>query len=95
MDRWIKQFSGVDATQIKREQRSANGLVQHLVEIPSGTFASGMPGAPATPKEKFGLLGAIVETPIGNYFFKLTGPKETVAGARKQFFTFLDGVKAG
>jgi hypothetical protein len=94
MDRWIQQFSGMKKDEIKREQRSINGLLQHTIEIPRGTFASGMPGAPSAPKSDFALLGAIVETPLGNYFFKLTGPKRTVASARDKFFTFLDGVQA-
>ncbi len=94
MERWIQQFSGVQKSDIRRDQRSKNGLLQHTIEIPRGTFASGMPGAPATAKPDFALLGAIVETPLGNYFFKLTGPKRTVAAARPQFFTFLDGVQA-
>jgi hypothetical protein len=93
-ERWIKQFSDVDPKQIKRDQRSANGLLQHTIEIPKGTYASGMPGAPATPKSGYALLGAIVETPVGNYFFKLTGPLKTVAGAREAFFKLLDSVKA-
>lgn len=94
MDRWIQQFSGVQKSDIRREQRSKNGLLQHTIEIPHGTFASGMPGAPATSKPDYALLGAIVETPLGNYFFKLTGPKRTVAAARERFYTFLDGVQA-
>ncbi|HMJ10811.1 MAG TPA: hypothetical protein VK524_05360 [Polyangiaceae bacterium] len=93
MDRWIQQFSGVEKKDVRRDQRSKNGLLQHTIEIPRGTFASGMPGAPATPKADFALIGAIVETPEGNYFFKLTGPKRTVAAAREQFFSFLDGVQ--
>ena len=44
-------------------------------------------------KKDFGLLGAILEAPSGVYFFKLTGPKKTVAGAKKQFDALLASVK--
>jgi len=50
-----------------------------------GTYASGMPGGPTTPKTRFALLGAIAEGPRGNLFFKLTGPRKTVAKAAAQF----------
>ena len=52
-----------------------------------------MTGAHSKPKEKYGLLGAIVSSPGGSYFFKLTGPKATVKAARPKFYEFLDSVK--
>jgi hypothetical protein len=94
VERWVGQFKGIDKQQVKRTDRSANGLVQHVVEIESGTFSSGMPGGPTTPKENFALLGAIVEAPNGNWFFKLTGPKATVKRAHPEFFGLLDSAKA-
>jgi hypothetical protein len=36
-------------------------------------------------KPDYRLLGAIVEAPQGNVFFKLTGPRATVAGAKDAF----------
>ena len=60
------------------------------VEV-EGTFASSMGGpmAPKTPKTGFKLLGAIVEGPKGNVFFKLTGPAKTVEAARADFLKML------
>ena len=94
VERWIRQFSDVKPDQVKRQDRNANGLRQHTVEIDSGTFSSGMPGGPTKPKPGFALLDAIVEAPSGNYFFKLTGPSATVKAARDTFFGLLDSVKA-
>lgn len=94
VQRWIGQFSGMDAGQVVRgERRASSGLVVHVVEVPRGTYASGMPGAPATPKEDFALLGAIVESPAGAYFFKLTGPAAVLRGERERFFELLDSVR--
>jgi hypothetical protein len=93
VDRWVKQFSDVKPEDVKRADRSANGLNQHTVEIASGTYSSGMPGGPQTPKQGYALLGAIVKAPSGNYFFKLTGPKATVDAARADFYALLDSVK--
>src|SRR5215831_4750274 len=63
VDRWVKQFSDLPADKIKRADRSVNGLVQHTVEIASGTFnaSSMMMQGPAKPKPNYALLGAIVE----------------------------------
>ena len=94
LERWIKQFTDADPKQVKRDERSSNGLLQHTVEIASGTYESGMPGAPAGAKTNYALIGAIVETPVGNYFFKLTGPKKTIHEARPKFFELLDSIKA-
>ena len=41
VDRWVKQFSGVDPGDVKRADREANGLRQHTVEVPHGTFDAG------------------------------------------------------
>ena len=94
VDRWAMQFPNVDRKSVKQSQRNTKGLVQHIVEIEEGTFSSGMPGGPSAPKTGWALLGAIVEGPDGNWFFKLTGPRATVGAARSEFFTMLDGVEA-
>jgi hypothetical protein len=93
VDRWVKQFGEVKPGDVKRADREANGLRQHTVELESGTFASGMPGAPTKPKENYGLVGGIVETPSGAYFFKLTGPSKTVKQAKPEFYKLLDSIK--
>jgi hypothetical protein len=91
ISRWIGQFQG--ASDIHRADRSANGLLQHTVEVEKGTFSSQMPGDPSAPKSDYALLGAIVEAPSGSYFFKLTGPRATVKASRDAFYELLDSVK--
>lgn len=93
VDRWVKQFGDVKPSDVRRADREANGLRQHTVELDSGTFASGMPGGTAKPKQAFGLVGGIVETPSGAYFFKMTGPAKTVKKAKPDFYKLLDSVK--
>ena len=43
-----------------------------------GTFLSGRPFGPKTPKPGFAMLAAIIEGKQGAIFVKMTGPKETV-----------------
>jgi hypothetical protein len=93
-DRWVSQFRGVDRSKAQRSERTARGLAVHVLEIETGSFVSAArPGEPEIPKEQYGLLGAIVETPGGPFFFKLTGPRKTLKGARDAFFGLLDGVR--
>ncbi|HEX9298193.1 MAG TPA: hypothetical protein VF881_20275 [Polyangiaceae bacterium] len=92
IQRWTKQFPDAKPGDVKRSERQANGMTQTIVEL-EGTYSSGMPGAAPTPKSNFRMVGAVVETPGGKYFFKLTGPKKTVEAARSAFFTLLDSVK--
>jgi len=97
VERWVKQFSNVAAEGIKRADREANGLRQHTVEIQRGTFDAGQMGMGGSggPKKDYALQGAIVESPSGAYFFKMTGPARTVAAAKAPFMQLLDSVRAG
>jgi hypothetical protein len=95
IQRWIGQFGDdTKPANIKRTERSANGMKQTTVEV-EGTFkGSGMPGSAQAPKPNYRLLGAVVQTPVGSYFFKMSGPKKTVESARPGFFTLLDSVRS-
>jgi hypothetical protein len=92
VDRWVKQFGDVKPSDVKRADREANGLKQHTVELEKGTFSGGMGGG--KPKDNYGLVGGIVETPSGAYFFKMTGPSQTVKQAKPDFYKLLDSIKA-
>ena len=93
VDRWVKQFQGIEPSDVKRSDKNVAGMRVHLVEIPSGTYQSGMPGGPTTPKKDFAMYAAIVEAPGGAWFFKLTGPKKTVAEAKPELDSLIDSVK--
>lgn len=96
VERWVKQFKGTKPEQVKRADRDVKGITAHTVEIESGSYDSApMGGGSAKPKDNYALLGAIVEAPSGAYFFKLVGPKATVAKAKKPFYEMLDSVKPG
>jgi hypothetical protein len=94
VDRWVKQFKGTKPEEVKRADRTVNGIVVHFVEIASGTYDAGpMGGGDGKPKENYALLGAIVDAPGGSHFFKLVGPKATVAKAKKSFDALIDSIK--
>jgi hypothetical protein len=85
--RWAGQFGNAEP---KTEPRTVNGLKVTMVEI-KGTFASGggMMGGATTPKDKYMLLGAVVDEGDRQHFFKMTGPEKTVNAARKDFDAFV------
>ena len=56
-----------------------------LVEA-KGTFFSGMPGGPTTPKEDYALRGAILrDDSHGDVFVKMTGPAKLLESAQEGF----------
>jgi hypothetical protein len=92
LQRWAGQFA--PKAEIKRTERKVGDLKVTVAEL-HGTFSgSGMPGAPAAgPKEKWEMLAAIIET-TPPMFFKLTGPENTVNGAKADFDKLIDGMRA-
>ncbi len=93
--RWQGQFEKLADDAVKRAERKNGDLKITTVEM-SGTFmGSGMPGAaPGAPKPSFSMLGAIVETAQGSWFFKLTGPEKTVKAAKPDFDKLVESIRA-
>ena len=85
--RWLKQFKSNPGAE-KIEPLETTGAKVTLVST-EGTFASGMPGQTATPKENYALLGAIIEAEGGAVFAKMTGPSATVKQSRQEFIDFV------
>jgi hypothetical protein len=98
IERWLGQMQQPDGKPskavAKRESRTVNGLKVTLVDV-GGTYVAEMtPGAKERHNSaNFRLRAAVIETPNGPYFIKLTGPATTVAAAEKSFEAFLSSVK--
>lgn len=91
--RWIGQFEKTDGAPNQKSE-TINGLPVTTVDV-SGTFKGGGPmmGQSSAPKSGYRLLGAIVEGPEGDIFFKLTGPGKTIAAAQDEFQAMLKSLK--
>jgi hypothetical protein len=74
--------------------RTINGLEVSSVDV-SGTYVAEVrPGASEHfNKPDFRLLAAVVETPRGPYYVKLTGPSRTVAAAVPAYEAFLGSLR--
>jgi hypothetical protein len=93
VDRWIGQFEKTDGAPNQKSE-TISGLTVTTVDV-SGTFKGGGPmmGNTSAPKSGYRMLGAIVEGPEGNVFFKLTGPAKTIAAAQEEFQAMLKSLK--
>ena len=90
LTRWYGQFEQPDgrpsSAVATREHRTAHGLDVTVTRVEGRFTGGGMPGAPPSgPREGMALLGAIVATPNGPWFFKLTAPHDTAAHASAVF----------
>ena len=96
--RWIDQFEQTDGgsseAKAKQKKETINGLSVSTVDL-TGIFKGGgmAMGTPAVKKPGYRLLGAIVESPEGDIFFKLTGPEKTVTAAHSEFRSLLSSIK--
>lgn len=98
IDRWINQMQQPDGSPSKERARTenitVNGLKVITVDV-SGTYSggmsptSGMSGEKSGDKSNYRLRAAIVETPKGSYFVKLTGPAKTVARWDQAYSDYL------
>ncbi len=97
VDRWAKQFENGKAA-LKRDARTVGAYKVTVVEVQGTLLGTNMPTAPINPtgpKPNWALLGAIVETPSGLWFFKLLGPQKSVAAARADFDKLVMSMRAG
>lgn len=91
LERWVGQVEG-DAEPERGSFESGPYRVTWVTV--SGTYdPGGMAMGPSEPQPGWRLLGAVVEGEGGPFFFKLTGPDETVEAAREDFFTLLRSVR--
>ena len=93
IERWRGEFKG--AADEKRGNFQTKGGKVTMLSM-NGTYLAhaGMMGGGADDVESpnWGLLGAIVEGPKGEVYFKLTGPEKTVHGAEREFEALLKSV---
>jgi hypothetical protein len=81
--RWFGQFPGSDDK--RKTENVQAGSVKITYVTTEGTFSSGMPGGPTTPMSGYALCGAILESPEGNVFIKMTGPEAVVKSSTEAF----------
>ena len=99
LDRWIGQMAQPDGKPSKdvaktSTMQTATGLKVSLVDV-SGTYVAEVtPGSTERlNKPGFRQIAAVVETPDGPYFVKLTGPAGTVAKWKDSLDAFVKSLR--
>lgn len=96
--RWEGQFKAANGGEVKAktEKLEIAGQAVHWVDL-AGTYADS-PGGPfaggkTVQREKYRMLGAIVQTKkSGNYFLKFYGPEKTITENEKAFRAMVDSL---
>jgi hypothetical protein len=98
IQRWAGQFTQPDGSpsmdKAKIAETESNGIKVTTIDL-SGTYhvASGPMMQVTDTKEGYRLLGAIAEGPEGSVFFKMTGPKNTMAANEEGFRRMIASIK--
>lgn len=97
---WADQFTQPDGRPsrelLETKTIEVNGVTVLLSAI-SGTFAGGsiMGGQPSENLPNYMLLGAAAKGPDAHWFFKFTGPQDTVETQRAAFEEMIDSLQNG
>jgi hypothetical protein len=95
IERWLGQVKQPDGSDSKDKAKIAtttvNGLPVSTVDV-LGNYSGGMAAdsAPHDSKAIYRLRGAIIETPKGPYFVKLTGPEKTIKHWEQAYNDYLN-----
>jgi hypothetical protein len=98
IERWINQVKQPDGQpsqdRAKIGSQTVNGLPVKTVDV-SGNYGGGMSpdSAPTNNKTIYRLRGAVVETPKGSYFVKLTGPENTIKRWEQAYNDYLQSLE--
>jgi hypothetical protein len=88
IDRWMGQFQKAEN---KKVEGKTVGDTKVTYARATGTFMSGRPFGPKTPKEGYALLGAIIEGKEGAIFVKMTGPEAAVKANADKMIAMAEG----
>ncbi len=87
IDRWVGQFDGTPTVEQKDEEMEGKTIT--LLEA-KGTYMDGPPfGGNKTPRPDYTMLAAIMPSPEGDVFLKMTGPNDSMAAAKEAFLAFV------
>jgi hypothetical protein len=94
IDRWLQQMEVPSSESPKRDAFQVGDFTITWVDV-GGTLKAGSMGmGPGSARPNYRLLGAVVEGPLGPWFFKATGPDETLSAERPTFLAMLRTMRA-
>ncbi len=91
LDRWAQQVESKDPP--KQESFDSNGLKVTWLDVSGTLKPSSMGMGPQTDQPNSRMFAAVVEGEGGPWFFKVTGPEQTLASQRDAFLNLLKSVR--
>ena len=92
LQRWAGQIEADPGAERFRDSYQVNGYTVSTIGVAGTLLPSRMGGGPTEPTPGSRLLGAVIEGPGGPWFFKITGPSETVLAAAPAFDGMLRSI---
>ena len=94
LERWSGQFGYLlSDSEVNIRAENINGMQVSIISI-IGTYTNRMAfSKPTQPKPNYRLLGAIVDTRDGLYYFKLTGPNTVITGKIEEFTRLIKSLR--
>ena len=86
VDRWMKQFNDIQSRDVREDIVSE---VKVTFAQATGTYLSGSPFGPKTPKPGYSLFAAIVEGRQGSIFLKMVGQTKAVEAFEKPMIDMI------
>ena len=76
------------------KHHTTGGLkISQLVVFGTYNQVVSLPGVPPVPKSNYGLLGAVIENPQGNIYWRFTGPEPLITANLPLFNKVIDSVR--
>lgn len=93
LQRWAGQMEMDPDTEAVRDNFDLDGYTVSTIEVEGTLLPSRMGSGPSEPAPGSKLMGAVIEGPGGPWFFKVTGPKDTVSAAAPAFEGMLRSIR--
>jgi hypothetical protein len=93
LQRWAGQIETDPGVETVRDSFEVDGYTISTIGVAGTLLPSRMGGGPTEPAPGSRLQGAVIEGPGGPWFFKMTGPAETVLDAAPAFDAMLRSIQ--
>jgi hypothetical protein len=96
IEAWIGTMfnaAGHPAAAEVKHRETAGFKISQVVIFGTYNQVVSLPGVPPQPKSNYGLLGAVIENPQGNIYWRFTGPEPLITATLPLFNKVIDSVK--
>ncbi|MEI6236540.1 MAG: hypothetical protein WCT04_26075 [Planctomycetota bacterium] len=93
LPRWTGSFGGQDSLKSQYKVKTAGGVEADIAVLEGPYKGMSKDGPMTTAKENFKMLGAVIITDKGEFYFKLIGPKATVEASKAAFDKAIESFK--